>query len=120
MMTFHDFRRAGHFPTLVCAFVYFAVSFMCWMLPGALAISVAADFGLTDGQKGLMAALPILAGALLRIPIGMLADYFGPRRTAIAGLALTAVPLLLGGVWASSFGQILVVCLLLGIAGASF
>jgi NNP family nitrate/nitrite transporter-like MFS transporter len=36
------------------------------------------------------------------------------------GLALTACPLVLGWLWADSFGKLLLVGLLLGVAGASF
>src|SRR5262249_5554628 len=36
-MNLREFRRAGHFPSLVCAFLYFDVSFMIWVLIGPLA-----------------------------------------------------------------------------------
>ena len=38
-MTVRDFMKAGHTPTLLCAFLYFDVSFMVWVLLGALANS---------------------------------------------------------------------------------
>ena len=52
-MNLRDFRRAGHVPTLLSAFLYFDVSFMVWLLPGALANSIVPEFGLSDSQKGL-------------------------------------------------------------------
>ncbi len=42
---------------------------MIWLLPGALANSVVQDFGLSDFQKGLMVAVPLLGGALLRLAL---------------------------------------------------
>ncbi|MCI0682653.1 MAG: MFS transporter [Gemmataceae bacterium] len=119
-MHFRDFRRAGHWPTLFCAFLYFDVSFMVWVLLGALANSIVADLGLSQAAKGFMVALPLLAGALLRLVLGVMADRVGCRRTALLGLGITVAPLLLGWLWADSFSKVLVVGLLLGVAGASF
>jgi NNP family nitrate/nitrite transporter-like MFS transporter len=112
--------RAGHWPTLLSAFLYFDVSFMVWVLLGVLGVFVAQDFGLSASQKGVLVALPLLAGALLRLPMGIAADRLGPRRVGVIGLAGTAVPLLLGWLGAASVGAVFVVGVLLGIAGASF
>jgi NNP family nitrate/nitrite transporter-like MFS transporter len=119
-MNLRDFRRAGHLPTLLCAFLYFDISFMVWVLLGALANSIVADFGLSDIDKGFMVALPILGGALLRLVLGVMTDRLGARRTGLVGLVLTVFPLLLGWLWADSFSKVLLVGLLLGVAGASF
>ena len=86
----------------------------------ALANSIVPDFGLSDSQKGLMVAVPLLGGALLRLVLGLLTDHIGARRTGILGMALTMLPLLLGWLWADSFDKLLLVGLLLGVAGASF
>ena len=40
-MNLRDFRTAGHWPTLLCAFLYFDISFMVWVMLGALANSIA-------------------------------------------------------------------------------
>src|SRR5512135_1177251 len=119
-MTLGDFRRAGHWPTLFSAFLYFDISFMVWVLLGALANSIVPEFGLSDSQKGLMVAVPLLGGALLRLVLGVLTDHIGARRTGILGMALTVIPLLMGWLWADSFPKVLLVGLLLGVAGASF
>jgi NNP family nitrate/nitrite transporter-like MFS transporter len=119
-MNLRDFRRAGHWPTLLCAFLYFDVSFMVWVLVGALANSIAPDFGLGDLQRGVLLATPLLSGSLLRLVLGPLADHIGARRTALLGLTFTLLPLALGWLWADSFAKMLLVGLLLGVAGASF
>jgi MFS transporter, NNP family, nitrate/nitrite transporter len=123
-MSLRAFRRAGHLPTLLCAFLYFDVSFMVWVLVGALAVSISADLGLDPQHdafwKGLLVGVPILGGSLLRPVLGVLTDHVGGRRTGLLGMLLTAVPLLLGWWWAHTYPQVLVVGLLLGVAGASF
>lgn len=115
-----EFFRAGHWPTLLSAFLYFDASFMVWVLIGALGVFIAQDFGLSASQKGFLVALPLLAGALLRIPMGIAADRFGPKHTGAVGLLLTAVPLLLGWLGSASLSGVYGISVLLGIAGASF
>jgi MFS transporter, NNP family, nitrate/nitrite transporter len=104
----------------VCAFLYFSLSCMAWMLIGALGIAIAQDFHLSPQQKGLMVATPVLGGAILRIVMGVLTDRIGARPTALIGLGATMVPLLLGWLWVTRFDQLLLVGLLLGVPGASF
>jgi NNP family nitrate/nitrite transporter-like MFS transporter len=120
-MDLRGFRHAGHLPTLVCAFLYFTVSCTAWTMVGALANAIVPDLGgLSDSRKGLMVAIPVLGGALLRPVLGPLADRIGAKKTAMIGLALTLVPLLMGWLWADSYLEVLLVGLLLGVAGASF
>ncbi len=119
-MSFDEFRRVGHGPTLLGALAYFTVSCMVWLIPGALANSIASDFDLSDAQKGLMVAVPVLGGAVLRLGLGLLTDRIGARRTAMLGMSLSTLPLLLGWLWADHFAGILLVGLMLGVAGASF
>ena len=61
------------------------------------------SFGLNDAQRGLMVAVPLLGGAILRLALGVLTDHLGGRRTGIIGLSLTVVPLLMGWLWADEF-----------------
>jgi nitrate/nitrite transporter NarK len=112
--------KAGHTPSLVCAFLYFDTSFMVWVLLGALANSIVPDFGLNEAQRGLMLAVPLLGGSILRLVLGLMTDHMGARRTGIIGLCLTLVPLLIGWLWADNFPAVLLVGLMLGVAGASF
>ncbi|HVC94744.1 MAG TPA: MFS transporter [Pirellulales bacterium] len=119
-MNLRDFRRAGHWPSLLGAFLYFDVSFMIWVLIGALANSIVPDFRLSAAERGLLVAVPLLGGALLRLVLGYLTDRIGARRTGIAGMVSTLVPLTLAWLWADNYYSLLAVGLLLGVAGASF
>jgi NNP family nitrate/nitrite transporter-like MFS transporter len=114
------FWQEGHWPTLLCAFLYFDMSFMAWVLLGALGNAIVPDFGLDAAERGLMVAVPILGGAVLRLVLGLLTDRYGARPTGMIGLLLTLLPLLLGWLWADSFSKLLLVGLFLGVAGASF
>ncbi|MSQ93267.1 MAG: NarK/NasA family nitrate transporter [Gemmataceae bacterium] len=119
-MSLREFRKVGHWPTLLCALLYFAISSMIWVLVGALANNIVVDFPLSSFEKGILVGMPILCGAVFRLAFGWMADRIGARRTAIIGMVFTIVPLLAGWLWADSFGELLVVGLLLGVAGASF
>ena len=74
MMKLSYLKSAGHWPTLVTAFLYFDFSFMVWTLLGALGVQIAETLGLTAQQKGLMVAMPILSDACLRIVMGLVSD----------------------------------------------
>src|ERR1700751_1308711 len=94
-MRLSDLKNTGHWPTLLSAFLYFAFSFMVWTVLGPLGAQIGETLGLSAGQKGLMAAVPILAGALLRILLGLLVDRVGAKNpgimaqlVVISGLAL--------------------------------
>ena len=75
------FWSAGHKPTLIAAFLYFDLAFMVWVILGPLAPEISKTLGLTPAEKGLMVAVPTLAGAILRLGQGLLVDRIGPKRT---------------------------------------
>ena len=119
-MRLRDFTRSGHPPTLFSAFLYFDVSFMIWVLIGVLGVYIAKDFGLSATQKGFMAAIPLLGGSIVRIPLGLLVDHMGPKKTGMVAQLAVILPLL--GIWLFSpaLKEVLAFGLLLGIAGGSF
>ncbi len=119
-MEIKSFRKAGHFPSLLSAFLYFDVSFMIWVMCGALSLYITKDFGLTDIQKATMVAIPVLGGSLFRIPMGILGDRIGNRKAGIIGMLLTMIPLTWGWLGGDTIDQVHWFGLLLGIAGASF
>ena len=120
-MNWREFKQAGHWPTLLSAFLYFDVSFMVWVVLGPLSLYLTQDLGLTIEEKFSVVAIPILAGALLRVPLGMLADHLGPKRTG----SLAQMFVIAGMAYAWIFGlhsklEVELLGVVLGLAGASF
>lgn len=116
-----SFWKAGHTPTLFAAFLYFDLSFMVWYVLGPLGVQIATDLGLTTQQRALMVATPILAGAVLRFLMGLLADRTSPRSAGLLGQVIVIGALF--GAWQlgiHSYEQALLLGLFLGFAGASF
>ena len=116
-----SFWKAGHRPTLFAAFLYFDLSFMVWYLLGPMAVQIATDLHLTTQQRGLMVATPILAGAILRFFMGLLADQLSPKTAGIIGQVIVIGALLTA--WQlgiHSYEQVLLLGVFLGMAGASF
>lgn len=115
------FLKAGHLPTLFAAFLYFDISFMVWVVLGPLAVQIARDLQLNPAERGFMIGLPVLAGAGFRIVNGVLVDTLKPR---LAGIISQVVVLLgLSTAWyfgVQTYGQVLMVGVVLGVAGASF
>lgn len=62
---------------LLLGTVLFTVCFAAWGLIIAFAPSFRQKFHLSATQTAFLVAVPVLLGALARIPIGMLADRFG-------------------------------------------
>lgn len=120
MLDKKSFWKSGHKPTLLGSFLYFDISFMIWGMLGPLAVLIAMDYPMTPLEKANLVALPILGGSILRLVLGFMSDYIGPKLTAQIGMGITTIPLLLGWLWVDSLAQLYVVALLLGIAGASF
>ncbi|NML27010.1 nitrate/nitrite transporter [Zoogloea dura] len=116
-----SFLKAGHTPTLLAAFLYFDLAFMVWVLLGPLGVQIASDLGLTHAQKGLMVATPVLAGALLRMVMGMLVDHLKPKMAGAIGQVIVIAALAVAWKFGiHSYEQVLILGLFLGVAGASF
>jgi NNP family nitrate/nitrite transporter-like MFS transporter len=120
-MNLREFKQAGHWPTLLSAFLYFDVSFMVWVMLGPLSLYITKELGLPVEEKFTIVAIPILCGAFFRIPLGMLADHYGPK---FAGI-LAQFIVMLGMAYVFVFGlhsklELEILGLILGVAGASF
>lgn len=120
MSGFKAFLKTGHSPTLFASFLYFSFSCCIWVLNGAMAPFISETYQLTPGQKGLMLSIPIIAGALMRFPLGVLAQYIGRKNATLVEMGLIAVAMLFGFFFVNSFNDLLAMGVLLGIAGASF
>jgi NNP family nitrate/nitrite transporter-like MFS transporter len=120
MSNFKTFLRSGHAPTLFASFLYFDFTFAIWVLNGAMAPFISESFHLTPAQKGFMVSVPIIAGALMRFPLGLLSQYIGRKSAALVEMALIIVALAYGYFFVDSHDTVLAMGVLLGIAGGSF
>jgi NNP family nitrate/nitrite transporter-like MFS transporter len=112
--------RRKRLSTLLGCFLHFDYSFMLWVLFGALGIPLSEAAGLSPAQKGLVVAVPILAGSLLRVPVGLLVDRFGGKRVGALLLAFLFVPLGVAAELPPSLPGLIATGAMLGCAGASF
>ncbi|HEX7888250.1 MAG TPA: MFS transporter [Ramlibacter sp.] len=120
MRAFQNFLRSGHSPTLFAAFLYFAFSCAVWVLNGAMAPFIKEAYQLSAAQMGLMLSIPIVAGALMRFPLGLLAQYIGRKAATLVEMGMIAAAMVFGLFFVHTFNDLLAMGVLLGIAGASF
>lgn len=104
---------------LALATAAFSVAFAAWSTVSPLSKQIQADFNLDNTAISLLIAVPTLLGALMRIPMGILSDRFGGRKTFTGLLLFTLVPVIFLG-FAHSYWTYIFGALFLGTAGASF
>ena len=120
-MRLSELKNTGHWPTLLSAFLYFDFSFMVWTVLGPLGAQIGETLNLSPGQKGLMVALPILAGAVLRILLGLLADRLRAKNAGIMAQLVVITGLAVAWIFGlPNYPAALLMGLVLGFAGASF
>ncbi len=104
---------------LVLGTISFALCFAVWGLISAFATRFRELFHLSASHTAVLVAVPVLLGALARIPMGMLTDRFGGRLVFSVLMALVAVPTyLVPG--ATNFTALIITAFFLGLAGSSF
>ena len=110
----------GHWPSVIGAWLHLTVSFMVWLLMGALSVTLAQDLHLSQTDTALVVSLPLLSGALLRVVAGWSSDWYGAKPTGVLILAGELAVVLWGWLGVHSYVELLLVAVLLGIGGASF
>ena len=115
----NETSNSGSGRALFLSTTAFAVSFAVWGLLAALAPTFTQLYDLTATEKSLMIAVPVLLGSIGRIFAGLAADKWGGRIVFAALLAFSAVPAVAIG-FSTSYNQLLVFGLLLGVAGTTF
>jgi NNP family nitrate/nitrite transporter-like MFS transporter len=99
----------------------FALNFWAWALLSPLGAHFKQALGLTSFQQALIVAVPVLVGALGRIPVGALTDRFGGRLMFPIVSFATIIPVLfLGLAGYRSLAALLAGGFFLGLAGTSF
>lgn len=99
----------------------FTVCFACWMINGVLVTFLVENqiFHWTESQVGLLIGTPVLTGALLRLPAGLLTDKYGGKAVFIVLMLVSAVPMYLLSM-ATEYWHFIIASLGFGLTGASF
>jgi len=103
------------------ATVGFALTFWAWALLSPLGAHFKQALGLSSFQQALIVAVPVIVGALGRIPVGALTDRYGGRLMfPVISFATIAPVLFLGLVGYQSLAAVLAGGFFLGLGGTSF
>jgi len=106
---------------LTLATLGFAINFWAWALISPLGPGLKESLDLTSFQQALVVAVPVIVGALGRIPVGALTDRYGGRiMFPVVSLATVVPAVYLGLGGTESFAGVLVGGFFLGIAGTAF
>jgi len=112
-------RQRQALSVLVVSTLAFTVCFMVWMMFGVIGIPIKKALNLNATQFGLLTAMPVLTGSLVRVPLGIWTDRFGGRIVMTLLMACTVPAIWLMSL-ATAYWHFLVIGLFVGLAGGSF
>ena len=104
---------------LIVSTFAFTVCFMVWMMFGVIGIPIKKMLNLNSTQFGLLTAMPVLTGSLVRVPLGIWTDKYGGRIVMTVLMALTVPAIWMMG-YATEYWHFLVAGLFVGLAGGAF
>ena len=113
--------RKSAITALVMSTFAFTVCFACWVINAVLVTHLVSigTYAFDQRHLGWLLAVPILTGALSRLPLGLLTDKYGGRIVfTILMLAVSVFMYLLS--FADSFSDFLWASAAFGLAGGSF
>jgi len=114
-----DFQNKQSRRVLLMATLAFAANFSVWTLYAVMGISIRETLNLTATEFGFLLASPMLTGALLRLPIGILCEIYSCRKLFIGQMAVI-IPAILSLPWIDSYTGYILVGFVIGISGVSF
>ena len=112
-------KKSQALSVLIVSTLAFTVCFMVWMMFGVIGIPIKKALNLNATEFGLLAAMPVLTGSLVRVPLGMWTDKLGGRIVMFTLMLLCVVPIYLIS-HATLYWHYLVLGLFVGVAGGSF
>jgi NNP family nitrate/nitrite transporter-like MFS transporter len=112
-------KKSQALAVLMVSTLAFTVCFMVWMMFGVIGIPIKKALGLNATEFGLLTAMPVLTGSLIRVPLGIWTDKYGGRIVMALLMALT-VPAIWLMAYATAYWHFLVIGLFVGLAGGSF
>ncbi|MCA0325762.1 MAG: NarK/NasA family nitrate transporter [Proteobacteria bacterium] len=104
---------------LIASTLAFTVCFMVWMMFGVIGIPIQRQLNLNATEFGLLTAMPVLTGSLVRVPLGIWTDRYGGRIVMTVLMAST-VPAIWLMAYATQYWQFLVIGLFVGLSGGAF
>lgn len=111
--------KRGANSVLIVSTLSFTVCFAVWMMFAVLGIPLKKQLGLTETEFGLLAAMPVLTGAVTRVPLGIWTDRYGGRIVFFLLMLSTVIPIWMMS-YATQYWHFLAIGLFVGVAGGSF
>ncbi|WP_137390667.1 MFS transporter [Rhodoligotrophos defluvii] len=105
--------------TLSLSTIAFTVCFAVWTIFSIIGVRIKDALGLTDTEFGVLVGTPILTGSLVRILLGVWTDRLGGRLVYTGTMLAAALATFLLA-FASTFAELLLAALGVGLAGGSF
>lgn len=112
-------RKSQALSVLMVSTLSFTVCFMVWMMFGVIGIPIKKALALNATEFGLLTAMPVLTGSLVRVPLGIWTDRYGGRIVMTVLMAST-IPAIWLMSYATAYWHFLVIGLVVGLAGGSF
>ena len=112
-------RKGQALSVLISSTLAFTVCFMVWMMFGVIGIPIKKALNLNATEFGLLTAMPVLTGSLVRVPLGIWTDKYGGRIVMTILMACTVPAIWMMG-YATQYWHFLVIGLFVGLAGGSF
>ena len=104
---------------LVSSTTAFTICFAIWMMFAIIGIPIKKQLGLNETEFGLLTAMPVLTGSLIRVPLGIWTDKFGGRIVLFCVMLSTVIPIWMMQ-YATQYWHFLTLALFVGVAGGSF
>ncbi|WP_027133481.1 MFS transporter [Geminicoccus roseus] len=99
--------------------IAFTVCFAVWTIFSIIGVRIKDELGLSETEFGILLGMPILTGSLVRILLGVWTNRYGGRLVYTATM-LAAMLATFGLAFATTFPQMLLAGLGVGLAGGSF
>lgn len=104
---------------LISSTTAFTICFAVWMMFAIIGIPIKKQLGLNETEFGLLTAMPVLTGSLVRVPLGIWTDKFGGRIVLFCVMLSTVIPIWMMQ-YATQYWHFLTLALFVGVAGGSF
>jgi NNP family nitrate/nitrite transporter-like MFS transporter len=114
-----EFRDKLAQRVLLMATLAFAANFSVWTLYAVMGINIKQSLSLSSTELGFLLASPMLTGALLRFPVGLLCEIYSCRKLFLIQMIIV-IPAVASLRWIESYSGYLIVGLIMGISGVSF